>query len=109
MNRDLSWELHDRYFNLSDRKIELVLKSGRVLRGMIIGYFTDGIDNGNARISKWHFLEEKARDNDLYFNGIDVLGNMRGEVIRQKEIREVRFLEDGSILVFTGYRGKTTE
>jgi len=96
MKTNSSWLLHDKYFRLTNKNIEVLLRNGRSIRGVIVGYFLNGIDQNEPSIWKWHIVQE----NDSRGWGIDGMGNMRGEIIKQRSIAEIRFQEDNSIMKF---------
>lgn len=96
MKTDFSRILYDRYFNLTNRNIEVKLKNGNIIRGIIVGFFKGYEDNNEPYIMQWHIADEK---NKILF-GIDAFGNMDGTIINSKDITEVKFLEDNSIIRF---------
>ena len=90
MKTDLSLELYDKYFKRKNRIIEVELKNHLLLTGKFIGFF-----RGNTTyISKWHLV-----DANVLF-GLDSLGFLVGQIIYQKDIFKIKFLEDNSIMNF---------
>ncbi|MBC7524955.1 MAG: hypothetical protein H7239_11020 [Flavobacterium sp.] len=90
MKTDLSLILYNKYFNLKNRVIEIELKSHKVKTGKFIGF----IKGNKTYISKWHF------DNSNVIIGIDTFGFLIGEIINQKSISKIKFLEDNTIMNF---------
>lgn len=95
--------LHDKYFSLTDRNIEVILKNGRIMKGVIIGFFTSGEECSEPSIKRWHILEQKHESGSLP----DGLGVVCGEIIDHKAIAEVHFPEDNSKMVFGRYKKKS--
>jgi hypothetical protein len=90
MKTDSSFVLYCNYFKLKNRSIEIELKNHLVLKGKFIGFF-----RGNTTyISKWHLVDE----NVLF--GIDGFGFLVGQLINQKDIVRITFMEDNSIMNF---------
>lgn len=96
METDFSRILYDRYAGLSNKRIELVLKNGRRVQGLIAGFFKGDEESEEPYIIRWHIAEEKEKRSPGDYN----LGYTEGEMIAQKEIAEVRFFEDNSVLQF---------
>jgi hypothetical protein len=92
-NKDLSFELYQKYFSLTNIEIEITLKDSSILKGKILGYFYDN-ENSNPQISKWHIANTNC------FLGIDAFGFLEGEIILHKNISSIYFYEDKSILKF---------
>jgi hypothetical protein len=88
MKPDSSLALFQKYFNHSNRSIEIELKNHEVLKGKFIGYFR----GKEETIVKWHFT-----DVDILF-GRDQFGFLIGQLIEHRDILSVRFLEDDSII-----------
>lgn len=86
--------LFEKYFSHSDRRIELALKNGQLLRGMIAGFFFSDNDPAKRSIHLWRFVEENESGNQGYHGVMFVKGTM----IRHKDIIRVTFLEDNSTL-----------
>lgn len=94
MKKETSRILHDKYFGLSDRRVELLLRNGKKLRGFIIGFYYGDDDSETPPVTMWHFTDEDAEMN----TGFDCFGHLRGEIIRHSDIDTVYFFEDDSIL-----------
>jgi hypothetical protein len=94
MEKDFSRILYEKYFSLTNRNIEIALKNGKVVRGMIIGFYRNGEYSNKPYILKWHIVNE----NDKMSLGVDSFGFMIGEIIKTTDIAQVRFIADGSFL-----------
>ncbi len=92
-SKDLSIELYQKYFSLTNNEIEITLKDDSILKGKIIGYYKSA-DDKNPYIFKWHIA------NTTSFLGIDTFGFLEGEIILHKNIKTIYFYEDKSILQF---------
>lgn len=95
METDLSRLLYDKYFSLTKREIEIRLKNGKVFRGVIIGFHKNN-DDEIPYVQQWHIVETK----DKSTFGIDAFGFLIGQIINQKDISEVMFFQDNTILKF---------
>ena len=90
MKTDLSLVLHDKYFKLKSRIIEIELKNHLLLTGKFVGFF-----RGNKTyIVKWHLV-----DANVLF-GIDAFGFLVGKIINHKDISKIKFLGDNSVMFF---------
>jgi hypothetical protein len=96
MKKDLSLELYKKYFNLKNPKIEITLKDKSILTGMFIGFFKACEDANGAYISQWRFVDK----NDPPAIGSDPFGFGEGIIINQKDIVEVHFYDDDSVMKF---------
>jgi fibronectin type 3 domain-containing protein len=96
MKKDSSWLLHEKYFKLTNKNIEVFLRDGRSIKGVFVGFFLHGADSDEPSISKWHIVDEQAS----FSWGVDGLGNTRGEIIRQRAIAQIHFQEDNSTMIF---------
>ncbi|MEI8201859.1 MAG: hypothetical protein WCH34_02535 [Bacteroidota bacterium] len=96
MKTDRTKELYSKYFNLINRKIEILLRNNTVLIGEFIGYFKGDEETAEPYILKWHFLQEM---NSLSNEKVLFEDNI-GEIIIQKDIKAIRFIEDGTIMEF---------
>jgi hypothetical protein len=90
MKTDMSLVLYKHYFKLKNQLIEVELKNSLVLKGKFIGF----LKGNTTYISKWHLV-----DANIFF-GIDALGFLVGQLINQKDISKIKFLEDNSIMNF---------
>ena len=96
MEKDFSRLLYDKYFGLTNRNLEVKMKNGAVAEGIIIGFYK-GENNGNEPyITRWHIAHKK----DENILEITPFGFFGGQIIEQKDIAEVRFFEDNTILRF---------
>jgi hypothetical protein len=90
MKPDSSLALFQKYFNHSNRSIEIELKNHEVLKGKFIGYF-----RGNKEyITKWHFTAV-----DTKF-GRDQFGFLIGQLIEHKDLYKILFYDDYTIMYF---------
>ena len=96
MITDSSIWLHHKYFGLKNPQIIIKLKNGRVLKGIIHGYYHGDEDKGEPRYWMWHILDP----NEAYTLGVDAFGFQMGEIIRHREIAEVYFEEDHTKMKF---------
>jgi hypothetical protein len=95
MEKDFSRLLYDKYFGLTDPNIEVKLVNGTVFPCIIIGFYKS-VEGELPYIEKWH-IANKKNEHTLGINAYDL---PIGKIIRQKDIAEVRFFEDGSVLRF---------
>ena len=97
MKKDSSCILFERYFSLSDRNIEIILKNGRILHGIFAGFFFLNDDPDNPSIHTWHFVNNNEHGNSGYC-GVQFC---RGELILHRDIASVTFMADHSTMVFS--------
>lgn len=90
MKPDSSFILYKKYFELKNRIVEVELRNHLVLTGKFSGFFR----GGSTYISKWHLV-----DVNILF-GLDEFGFLVGTIIYQKDIANIKFLEDNSIMYF---------
>lgn len=95
-NRDISSELYEKYTVLVNRKVEITLKDNTTLIGILIGYFKQDDDATEMHINSWHLVDE----HDEETLEIDTFGSSVGTVIKQNNIAEIYFFEDGSNMTF---------
>ncbi len=96
MKRDSSWLLHDKYYSLTNKTIEVILRNGRSIKGVFVGFFVSDEESGPPSILRWHIADLP----EGLVRGVDGLGNMKGEIIRHRVIAEIRFAEDQSVMKF---------
>jgi len=96
MKRDLSEELYKKYFRLNDRKVEITLKNNVVLKGILVGFFRGDEDAEEPCIERWHLADEKNE----FSLGLDAFGFLSGTIVKQKDIAEILFFEDNSVMKF---------
>lgn len=96
MKQDTSKILHDKYFKLANKNIEVILKNGNVIKGVIIGFVKGDIHKKESYIIKWHIADEKY----MLTIGLDAFGFPIGNIIRQADIQKIFFYQDNSILEF---------
>lgn len=74
----------------------LVLKNGRHIKGVIVGYFKGDELSDEPYIMRWHIVDE----NDSTTMGFDTFGCLIGELVDHANIAEVYIQEDGSFIKF---------
>ncbi len=70
-----------------NRKVEILLKNGNRIQGIVIGYFKKDMDDLNSPVIKWHIINNK----DKMTLGIDAFGFLIGKIIEQKDIEGMKF------------------
>lgn len=93
---DFSKVLFEKYIRLKNRNMELVLKNGRHIKGVIVGYFKGDEENKEPYIRRWHIVDE----DDSATMGFDPFGKLIGELVDHADIAEVYIQEDGSFIKF---------
>jgi len=96
LETDFSKILYKKYFSQSNRLIEVTLKNERKINGVFISFFLGEYDYNEPYIRKWHIVEEKHK----MTSGIDAFGFRLGEIIEQKDIKSIKFLDDNSEIIF---------
>jgi len=96
MEKDFSRLLYDKYFGLANPNIVVKLKNGNVFSCIIIGFYKSGDEDDKPYINKWHITGVKEKG-ALAINPFDLLN---GQIIKNKDIAEVDFLADNTILRF---------
>lgn len=96
MKRNTSRILYDKYFKLANRNIEILLKNGKRIHGIIIGYFPSDPDDEGSPIHHWHIIDN---DSQSFLNSSDP-EFQQGSLIRHCDITSITFEEDNSILSF---------
>lgn len=89
-------EIYSKYFALEDKTVEIILRDNRCLRGMFVGFFKSDLDSEESKIIKWQFVNEGEEN----IFSVDSLGFLVGEIIQQKDIIEIHFMGDDSIIQF---------
>ncbi|MBC7494169.1 MAG: hypothetical protein H7221_04110 [Flavobacterium sp.] len=90
MKTDASLVLYEKYYKLKNQTIEVELRNHLCLNGKFKGFF-----KGNTTyISKWHLV-----DASVLFE-TDNFGFLVGEIINQKDIFKIKFMEDNSVMNF---------
>ena len=97
MEKDFSRLLYDKYFGLANRNIVVKLKDGNVFSCIIIGFYKSGDEKDTPYIKKWHITG--ATDKSTL--GINPLDLLNGQIIENKDIAEVDFMADHTILKFS--------
>jgi hypothetical protein len=96
MKKNTSRILHDKYFKLANRNIEILLKNGRRIHGIIVGYFPSDPDDEESPIHHWHIIDGNSQS---FLNFSDP-GFQQGALIRHCDIASITFEEDNSTLSF---------
>ncbi len=96
MKTDYSRIFYNKYFGLANRNIEVRMKNGKIIQGIIIGFYRSCDDDAIPCITRWHIVDEK----DKMCFGTDSLGCMTGQIIKQKEIASVKFFDDDTTMNF---------
>ena len=94
MKTDTSRILYDRYFQLANRNIEIRLKNGTKVHGIIVGYFSSDADNAESPIHHWHVVDVKGLSR-WDFCGLRF---EQGALIKHRDIAAITFEEDNSTL-----------
>ena len=71
------------------RHVEILMKNGSTIRGFIIGYYKDELDDLESPILKWHLVDVQ----DKMTFGIDSFGFLVGSIIQQKDIQQIKCIE----------------
>jgi hypothetical protein len=88
MKWDYSKELYDKYMSLDNHSIEIKLRNGNCMQGIISGYFRDD----DCAILQWHITISGA-------NNTATMNDLKSTIIQTKDILTVKFLADDSIIV----------
>ncbi len=97
MKTNHSQELLEKIVSLTDKKIDMVLRSGEVISGMITGFIGNETGGGEGRILKWRI----AGEDEGALLGTDPFGFTIGRTIDHKAIAEVRFRQDQTVMKFS--------
>ncbi len=97
MKTDVSAVLFTKYFTLENPKIEITLKDRTVLIGIFVGYFRGDELAKESFVKMWHFSKDKNAD-VLDHQLLDLDKN---QIIQQKDILQIHFFEDDSVMNFT--------
>ncbi len=96
MEIDLSKQLYQKYFKLTNRLITVTLKNGTIVSGVFISFCKNESYDTKQYITKWLLLNE----HESYTLGIDDFGCLIGLYIQQNEIAEILFHADNSTMKF---------
>ena len=96
MNTDLSEVFFNKYFDLKNPVIRLTLNNGSEIEGKINAYFYGDENSKDPYILKWQIVDKDEKN----IIGLDGFSDWIGKIIAQKDIKEVYFFEDNSILKF---------
>lgn len=92
MTTDYSKEIYDKYYNIKNRILVITLNDNTILEGALVSFIHG--DSDDPFIIKWHFIDKEELE--AFHQGLDVSieGNQdKGKIIRQKDIKNVRFKE----------------
>ncbi len=90
MKNDSSKIFFDIYLNSNKSLLEVTLKTGRRLTGVIISFIFGDSDKNETFIKAWYFVEEKYK----LTLGINAAGLPIGELINQNDIMTIKFIDD---------------
>lgn len=96
MKPDVSKIFYEKYFSKRNRPIEVTLKNGEKITGIIISFFHGDASYGEGYIRKWHIVNIE----DKHSLGINVFDTPIGKMILQSSIKQVKFLDDNSEMNF---------
>lgn len=96
MESDHSRELFERYFALDKRLVNITLRNGSQVRGIIIAFSKGDEYLEEPFITHWHLVDEK----DKMSLGTNMLGLQIGQLIAQEDIVTIQFYQDNSIMNF---------
>lgn len=83
---EFSEQFYEKYFSLNKRKVEITLRNGQIVKGVICGLFRDD----EERITRWHIVEAQGG----LVLGLDAFGFIKGEIIRIEEIQHLGLSDD---------------
>jgi len=83
METEFSEQFYEKYFNSSNRNVEITLRSERIVKGVICGFYR----NDEEHIIKWHIVDVQ----DGLVLGSDAFGYSTGEIIQLEDIQHVAF------------------
>ncbi|HLP13833.1 MAG TPA: hypothetical protein VK177_18010 [Flavobacteriales bacterium] len=86
--------LHQKYFSLSNKLIEITLRDGQVITCTIAGFFRD--PDNQEQIIEWHIVPQTLQN-----TAEDIFNTATGQTIKHSQIRQVVFREDNSMMFFT--------
>lgn len=93
---DFSISLLETHFLYPNEEVRVVLYDGKVLRGIIAGYFyTD--DVAKLHVEKWHLMPKKSHSPD----GTDAFDSALGCFIYTHQILSVQFIYSHILLTNT--------
>ena len=94
MKKDSSMMLLNKYFTLSDRRIELRLKNGQVRHGIIAGFFYGQECVNRRSVHMWRFVP----DEEAGYPGYAGIEFKKGILVRHREILRITFYADNSTM-----------
>lgn len=95
INDSSSW-LHHKYFSLKNRQISIKLKNGRVLNGIIHGFYHGDESWDKHFYWRWYILPNGKK----FGLGVDAFGFELGEIINHTDIEKIYFEEDQTEMNF---------
>ncbi|HWY38740.1 MAG TPA: hypothetical protein VNY73_09290 [Bacteroidia bacterium] len=84
--KDLSKKILELYYD-QEKPLEIIMMDGSVLIGKLVAFFHDGDED---QITGWHFVDKddvKKYEELLALDG----GSEYGKIIKQKDIKNIRF------------------
>lgn len=87
--------MFDKYFTLANPNVEIQLKNGRVIHGIIVGYYFTDTENQESPIHHWRVMDCRVSVQ----TGFNEHRCNKGECIRHGDIASVTFEEDRSELI----------
>ena len=96
MENDVSKQLYDTYFNLTNRYVTVILRNGKSMQGCFVAFCRGEEREGELYISRWHMVS----GTDPAVWGVDAFDFLIGTYINQADIAEVRFHQNNSTMKF---------
>lgn len=96
MENDVSKQLYDTYFNLTNRYVTVILRNGNTLEGCFVAFCRGDEREGEMYITRWHLVN--GTDSGLW--GVDAFDFLAGTYINHTDIAEIRFHQDNSTMRF---------
>ncbi|MCW5907631.1 MAG: hypothetical protein KIS94_07220 [Chitinophagales bacterium] len=96
METDFSRILYDRYLTLDNRNIEITLKSGEKVKGVIAGFFRNE-ECEQPYITRWRVVTGSKQ----FTWNFDAFGTLQGTIVNNADIAQVKFLQDNSVMDFS--------
>jgi hypothetical protein len=95
MTTDRSMQLLHKYYSLQDREIEVYLKNGDLLKGILSDFSRSDDTDHTSQITHLHLVSK----DDHSIAGEDPFGFPEGMIVYQKDIVQIKF-SDQSIMKF---------
>ena len=97
VGKDSSTKMLEKYFSLTNCDVEVLLKNGRMIKGVIIGFYSNDEELEEPAVHHWHIIDQ----NDKIAFGFDPFGLIKGEIVKHSEIASIYFHEDNSRMDFS--------